>query len=407
MQPNDRIQTVIIVHLPADFHLTHRREMLLALAMELPGSVAMLLVNRPVTFDVTPLKYPRKFWTGIWHTRVQLEPDRRTWIMTPRLAFHETIAQRSETLVGINRGLMAAQLKTTLSKYFPMATRIIQWIYHPVQDWVFGTIEGAGKIYECYDEYRWRPTGEFDERTWIKEQRTLQSADLTFVTTEGLGIPRAAFAERLECLPNGVPEYFFSPATQPADPIDTITQPRIGYLGNARTGVDFGLLEAIFRGRSQWNLVFIGPVEDESAIRNLKRLSNVHFLGQRPQHQIPGLLQRLDVGLVPLLDTGFTRVMAPLKLAEYLSCGVPVVATDLPDMRKFMSVVKLVPGQQAPYDSAIAECLAQGKPSVSAGLIEAARPYSWNAICSQRLIPILSEVFRFSSQAVHVQESDF
>ncbi|MBI5867708.1 MAG: glycosyltransferase [candidate division Zixibacteria bacterium] len=396
MQPNDRIQTVIIVHLPGDFHLTHRREMLLALARELPGSVALLLVNRPITFDVTPLKYPRKFWTGIWHTRVEPEPDRRIWIMTPRLAFHERIAQRSETLVGIKRRLMAAQLKTTLSKYFPRATRIIQWIYHPVQDWVFGTMEGAGKVYECYDEYRWRPTGEFDENTWTREQKTLKSADLTFVTTEGLGIPRTAFARRLECLPNGVPEYFFSPAAQSADPIDSISQPRIGYLGNARTGVAFDLLEAVFRNRPQWNLVFIGPVENESAIQDLKRLINVHFLGRRPQSQVPGLLQRLDVGLVPLLDTGFTRVMAPLKLAEYLASGVPVVATDLPDMRKFTGVVTLVPSQPAPYDSAISECLAQGKPSVSAGLIEAARPYSWNVICRQGVIPTLTEVFHFA-----------
>jgi glycosyltransferase involved in cell wall biosynthesis len=58
----------------------------------------------------------------------------------------------------------------------------------------------------------------------------------------------------------------------------------------------------------------------------------VLWVGQLPHHLIPGFLAALDAALLPypaLADFSFS----PLKLYEYLAVGVPVVASDLGQIR--------------------------------------------------------------------------
>jgi glycosyltransferase involved in cell wall biosynthesis len=367
--------------------------MLLALSQTLPETVGMICVNRPVTLDVTPWKRPRKFWTGIWRTRLQSEGDGHPWILTPRILSHDLVADYFPPAVRVNRWLMAGQLKRALSEVYPTANAAIQWIYHPKQRWVFAALPTAGKIYECFDNYSRSPLGVFDGRTWRDEQQTLQSVALTFVTTPGLMHTRQLLTSRLELLPNGVPDFFFSEAPMLPSEIDRVPRPRIGYLGNARSILDFGLLEQVFRTRRDWSLVFLGPVERRAAVADLRALPNVYFLGARPHETIPGILRRFDVGLIPFRDNEFTRVMSTLKLCEYLAAGVPVVATDLPELRRFSNVLRLVPGESVPFEKAISETLSLDRSVLSPVLSAAARPYSWRAICQRHVIPALQEVF--------------
>ena len=44
---------------------------------------------------------------------------------------------------------------------------------------------------------------------------------------------------------------------------------------------------------------------------------------------MPGLLDGLDVGLIPHRVTDFTRSLDPLKIYEYLSAGLPVMGTGV------------------------------------------------------------------------------
>ena len=44
-------------------------------------------------------------------------------------------------------------------------------------------------------------------------------------------------------------------------------------------------------------------------------------------------MSRADVGIVPLVPNGFNEAKSSLKALEYMTVGVPVVATDLPEQR--------------------------------------------------------------------------
>jgi glycosyltransferase involved in cell wall biosynthesis len=70
---------------------------------------------------------------------------------------------------------------------------------------------------------------------------------------------------------------------------------------------------------------------DLSAIAGL---TNVHLLGQKLHRELPAYCKGFDVGMIPYrIDERMTFVN-PLKLREYLSAGLPVVSTPVPEVTR-------------------------------------------------------------------------
>jgi glycosyltransferase involved in cell wall biosynthesis len=67
--------------------------------------------------------------------------------------------------------------------------------------------------------------------------------------------------------------------------------------------------------------------------------ANVHFLGLKPQSELPAYLQRLDVGILPFKLNDTTHAVSPLKVYEYLASGVPVAAPPLRSLEGLDGVV--------------------------------------------------------------------
>lgn len=55
--------------------------------------------------------------------------------------------------------------------------------------------------------------------------------------------------------------------------------------------------------------------------------------GMRPITDLPGLLQAIDIGVVPLNNIPFNHAKSYLKGLEYAAAGIPFVASDLPEYR--------------------------------------------------------------------------
>ena len=124
--------------------------------------------------------------------------------------------------------------------------------------------------------------------------------------------------------------------TDVPEDIKTIKSPIIGYVG-ALVGLrlDIKLLEFIAENRPQWNIVLVGPEDDNFKNSRLHSFSNVHFLGPKKMEYLPLYVKAFDVCINPQLVNEVTIGNYPRKIDEYLAMGKPTVATSTTAMEVF------------------------------------------------------------------------
>ena len=136
-------------------------------------------------------------------------------------------------------------------------------------------------------------------------------------------------ARRALHLPNGIDfaRYAESEGAAPED-LAAIPRPSAIYVGAMEEWFDFKTVDVLVDALPDVSFVLIGP--DRLARKRLTPRPNLHLLGRRPYDQIPRYLHYADVGLIPFDISGHPDLVNgvhPLKLYEYLACGLPVVAT--------------------------------------------------------------------------------
>ncbi len=93
------------------------------------------------------------------------------------------------------------------------------------------------------------------------------------------------------------------------------------------------------------DLVLIG--ETATDVSRLAALPNVHLLGRRSYADLPAYAKAFDVGLIPFRINELTLAVNPIKLREYLSAGLPVVSTPLPEVRNYAEWVEIAETREA------------------------------------------------------------
>lgn len=65
---------------------------------------------------------------------------------------------------------------------------------------------------------------------------------------------------------------------------------------------------------------------------------NIHFLGEKPQAELPAYLAHSDIALLPFKNGKIGRYVSPLKIFEYIAMNKPVLATPLDDIAGYPNV---------------------------------------------------------------------
>lgn len=181
-------------------------------------------------------------------------------------------------------------------------------------------------------------------------------------------VERAVRAGRADAVlvPNAVNDSVFGgdPGERPADLPDG---PLIGYHGSLYGDwFDWDGLRAVAAANPEASVILIG--EARGVPRDVP--DNVVFLGLKAQGDLPAYLARLDVGLVPFTVTPTTHAVSPLKVFEYLACGVPVAAPPLRALEGIDGVML-----DADLVAAVAASRSGPRPDPEAALSE----HSWGA----------------------------
>lgn len=172
-----------------------------------------------------------------------------------------------------------------------------------------------------------------------KEETLLRDSDLlVFSSASLMARIRLAFPlpeGKTMIIRNGVDAELFEAAHRDRAP----GLPRkAGYAGALDHWFDFESVVAAVERYPEWTFELIGRPEN-SEVARLARYSNVNIAGELPHQSLPGRMAQWDVAMIPFLRNELTEATNPIKLYEYLSAGLPVVSTRLPEAEQYRDLV--------------------------------------------------------------------
>lgn len=200
--------------------------------------------------------------------------------------------------------------------------------------------------------FGWRAVVELHQPESLRTLRAylrIARRPLIVVITEAL---RQQVIADLDCDPNCV-----IVAPDGADPIPTDTPTilppvapgriRAGFLGHLYQGKGMEVIAAM-APRCPWaDFEIVGGTDADIAHWKAKigDLPNLCFRGHVPHSQTPGYLKSFDVGLLPnqnFVGTAASKThniskwTSPLKAFEYMAAGLPILASDQPNLREVL-----------------------------------------------------------------------
>ena len=193
------------------------------------------------------------------------------------------------------------------------------------------------------------------------EEKILRRADIVIATSRAVAQRTKYLNKNTYYLANAVDLERYKMA-EPSPLLESISRPRIIYIGSLEYWVDYELLCAVAELRQDYNFVIVGPppLRSSSNYAKLKHQNNIHLLGGIPPSQVPGLLKSAEVAAIPFRLTPLTHDVSPLKLYEYLAAGLPVVSTPLREVKTSEAPVIFAESEHE-FARGIDDALALGK----------------------------------------------
>lgn len=260
------------------------------------------------------------------------------------------------------------------------------WIFAYNASPLIGKLGESLSLYFCNDAFSLLVDSKsLQQRIALLEQEVMGKVDFVFTVSDKLSKEKSQFHKSVHTINHGVDYPLFeriarSKASRPADMPSG--KPVIGYSGVIRYMLDLDLIRFLAEQKPDWDFVLVGPVSESRSefyaqIENLKRRSNVHFLGPKRPEELPSYINSFDVCLLPYVQGEVsTYYAAPLKFYEYLAAGKCVVSTVGPREYDRDVVTNCTSPQEVL--AAITDALSKDSADLARKRKEIARRNSWS-----------------------------
>jgi glycosyltransferase involved in cell wall biosynthesis len=287
----------------------------------------------------------------------------------------------SQLALRLNRRLLEAAIRRWLG---PSGAPLLLWTFlpTPLALAMMERLHPRLCVYYCIDDLASSSRGA--RRIATSEEALLKAADLVFVTSRALRQRAACHAAKVSVFPFGVDFEAFEGARGSGGEAPTglrgLAGPIVGYVGGVHRWVDQDLLARVAQRLPHLTFVLLGPVQCD--VSRLQRQPNVRLLGPRPHSELPSYLRHFDVGIVPYLRCRYTDHVYPTKLNEYLAMGLPVVATEIPELvaleAEHPGLIGLA-STSAGFADAVLAALASDGPAGRLRRVDVARANGWTS----------------------------
>lgn len=242
----------------------------------------------------------------------------------------------------INRSLLITQIRLALKKIRQGPVQI--WSFTPEIAYALGHFNEEKVVYYCVDDHA--AFSGYDKAQVLRDENELcQKSDLVITTSMALQAAKKDWNPSTVLIPHGVDFHHFNQAvTQdlpcPAE-LAPIPRPRLGFFGLIRDWVDVDLLWQAAQKRPDWHFVLIGDADASVDLAKYRAAPNMHFLGRKKYEDLPAFCRHFDLGLIPFKVNELTHAVNPIKLREYMSAGLPVISTPMPEVQLYSHLVKI------------------------------------------------------------------
>jgi hypothetical protein len=170
------------------------------------------------------------------------------------------------------------------------------------------------------------------------EQLLIEESDLISYSAIEMG-NKLAYKKNIEkiCIPNAVSMSFFKEVQKLSNTIKT----KIGFIGAFDTKwIDLELIEKSVKRFNTNNFVFVSPFR-RTFYKKLSKYHNVELLGFTDYKNIPKILSEFKVAIIPFLKNSITDYVNPLKLYEYSTAGIPIIAIRTRELDYYSDIIEL------------------------------------------------------------------
>lgn len=253
------------------------------------------------------------------------------------------------------------------------------WSFLPAAERYVGSLGEALSVYYCTDEWS-QFRGVDRDATVAMEQRLLRRVDLCFATSPTLVASKATSGADVRLASHGVDRDHFARALDDDLPLPPevagIRGPVVGFFGLLEDWIDHELAGWCADQRPDWTFVFIGKAKVD--VRALAARKNVVLVDRRPYESLPAYCRRFTVALCHFKRNELTQHVNPIKLREYASAGLPVVATDIPGCHGYPEWCTVAKERDA-FLAALDHWVRNDTPAKRRARSEAMRLETWDA----------------------------
>jgi glycosyltransferase involved in cell wall biosynthesis len=151
----------------------------------------------------------------------------------------------------------------------------------------------------------------------------------------------------------------------------------VGFHGGLHVGrVDEQLLDALIVASPDATFLFVGYSNSTELVARLSARPNVVIHPAVPFKDLPNVIKSFDVAIIPHEVNEHTRGNDLLKVNDYLASGVPIVSTDVSNVRRHGAAIQ-VASTHAEFIAKVRGFL-DGAPHDPAPGLAAAEAKSWH-----------------------------
>lgn len=208
----------------------------------------------------------------------------------------------------------------------------VLWCTSPEQVHLLELLSCRSVVYDCDREWTGFPL------EW--ESDLALAAEVIFAASPGLMKHLAPCNDNLALLPHGVNYPMFSrdELETPAE-LRGLKAPLLGCVGPIFRDTDLAPVLRAAADLPKCAFLFVGSVEQNPLLAQLKAMPNVAFAGERPLAELPDYLGRFDACINLLRQREAGSDIIPERMYEYLATGKPIVTMlwedqveDFPDV---------------------------------------------------------------------------